>query len=169
MKKAIKEGDGLAVVGIMLYPSKDPSKASSKIGQYLIEQLYGPLQRMERSSTNPVSMQVDVARYIEEITSSKDKAMYFRYLGSLTTPGCFESVTWTVMSHRFDVDATLMSQFRRVIVDGDFGRGNYRAIQKLNGRTVYTNDPKATGSSSMATATSTLLFIAVTFAFFTKW
>jgi carbonic anhydrase len=56
--------------------------------------------------------------------------MTFRYSGSLTTPPCSEGVAWLVMRSRVELSARQIGAFTRAY------RGNYRPIQRLNGRPV---------------------------------
>nr|WBW70111.1 venom protein [Lampona murina] len=69
---------------------------------------------------------------------------YYRYQGSLTTPGCTEGVTWSVIPTPIDVGNSQMEVFRslysttkeKATMDCKLA-GNYRPVQQLNGRTVY--------------------------------
>ena len=69
---------------------------------------------------------------------------FYRYAGSLTTPPCFESVTWTVFHEPLTISERQMSFFRSLL----FGSGkpmvnNFRPVQKLNGRKIsasYTDE-----------------------------
>ncbi|KAJ8306081.1 hypothetical protein KUTeg_016626 [Tegillarca granosa] len=63
---------------------------------------------------------------------------YYRYKGSLTTPPCYESVTWTVFEDTIKISSAQLAKFRMVYQDAgntviDM---NYRPIQPLNGRDV---------------------------------
>ena len=60
---------------------------------------------------------------------------FYRYSGSLTTPGCFESVTWTVFKRPLYISEGQMSFFRSLL-DG-LGQplvNNFRPTQPLNQR-----------------------------------
>lgn len=55
---------------------------------------------------------------------------YFTYSGSLTTPGCFEVVTWLVLKMPVEASSTQIQQMHDIIHD------NYRPVQLLNGREI---------------------------------
>eukprot|EP00668_Euglena_longa_P048299 GGOE01065367.1.p1 GENE.GGOE01065367.1~~GGOE01065367.1.p1 ORF type:complete len:352 (+),score=34.63 GGOE01065367.1:36-1058(+) len=75
---------------------------------------------------------------------------YYAYKGSLTTPGCNEIVTWVVMQGTKPISLATLNKFKSANITPSTTAstyatyGNYRPIQALNSRTVY--------SSSGATA-----------------
>jgi len=67
---------------------------------------------------------------------------FYRYNGSLTTPTCNQIVVWTVMQEPVPISEAQMEAFRELqdahhqdLVD------NYRPVQPLYGREVYTTTP----------------------------
>ncbi|CAH3170119.1 unnamed protein product [Porites lobata] len=66
---------------------------------------------------------------------------YYSYEGSLTTPPCFETVHWIVVKDYLLASTSQLNKFRKR--KGEHGRkpplmsDNYRPIQPLNDRTVY--------------------------------
>ena len=62
------------------------------------------------------------------------------YLGSLTTPPCYETVRWHVMKEMMTVTEEQMEQFRMILRGtnvSDTVAPNYRPVQPLNDRMVY--------------------------------
>lgn len=77
---------------------------------------------------------------------------YFTYSGSLTTPKCFESVTWLVNSKYIKVSSAQLESFRKLrsttktASTPAFISNNYRPTQPLNGRKVeksFKSEPSA--------------------------
>lgn len=68
---------------------------------------------------------------------------YYRYHGSLTSPPCSETVTWSVGINRIFMSKDQMERFRTL-----FGKtglpmvDTFRPIQDLNGRAIYTNSKR---------------------------
>lgn len=63
---------------------------------------------------------------------------FYRYEGSLTTPGCNEVVVWTVFREPVSVSARQLQAFRRLVAaDGTPLQDNFRPTQPLHGRHVY--------------------------------
>ena len=67
---------------------------------------------------------------------------YYRYLGSLTTPPCSETVVWTVMKKALNVTEAQLNRFRQLHdehsnsnISGTIS-DNFRDTQSLDGRTV---------------------------------
>lgn len=68
---------------------------------------------------------------------------YYRYKGSLTTPGCEEVVTWTIFEEQIPISKTQLSAFVDTIYYKPIGTAllkmanNFRPLQPLNSRKVY--------------------------------
>ena len=143
---ALKQPDGLAVLGFWL-----------KMGRYnnnwdtIINQL---------SSVRYVGTAFDYTQQPFALTSllpnKRHLNKFYRYRGSLTTPGCYESVVWTVFNEPIELGETQIENFRTLTslrappsqVRARFGGGgadreadlildNFRPVQHLNYRNVY--------------------------------
>lgn len=80
-------------------------------------------------------LKVPLMQYVERM----DKSFYY-YDGSLTTPPCTESAHFIIMNEIQYLTFADMDQFQRFWGGNRRfanGRGNNRAVQPLNGRTVY--------------------------------
>ncbi|XLT48996.1 hypothetical protein HN873_041600 [Arachis hypogaea] len=66
-----------------------------------------------------------------------DSNLYYRYMGSLTTPPCTENVTWTVLTRIKSVRREQINLFRDAVHDAS--DGNARPIQPTNNRKVQLN------------------------------
>merc|ERR1711971_1230326 len=70
----------------------------------------------------------------------KDTSAFYRYSGSLTTPGCNEVVTWTLLHHPVGVSEFQLAGLRALLDgDGNTMGDNFRAVQPLCGRKVTAN------------------------------
>merc|ERR1711971_390543 len=70
----------------------------------------------------------------------KDTSAFYRYSGSLTTPGCNEVVTWTLLHHPVGVSEFQLAGLRALLDgDGNTMGDNFRAVQPLYGRKVTAN------------------------------
>ncbi len=58
---------------------------------------------------------------------------FYRYNGSLTTPGCNEIVTWFVAKQVLQASQEQLGEFKNILHD------NYRPVQHLNGREISLN------------------------------
>lgn len=69
----------------------------------------------------------------------QNRSCFYRYTGSLTTPGCYESVTWTIFSQTIAISEQQLNIFRSLNQQGNRKIGfNDRPVQDLHGRRVYT-------------------------------
>ena len=68
-----------------------------------------------------------------------DLGSYYSYSGSLTTPPCFETVTWLVMKDVSTVSEAQLQALREIYQsDGSTPITiNYRPVQPINGRAVF--------------------------------
>jgi len=63
---------------------------------------------------------------------------YLAYAGSLTTPGCYESVNWLLAGNPMSISAEQLAELRSAEHSAGHVIGhNYRPTQPLNGRTVH--------------------------------
>ncbi len=114
-----KNADGnLAVVAILL-----------KTGQSseLVETLWKNLPSEKEKETAVPGVQVNAADLLPA-----DKAAYYTFTGSLTTPPCSEGVTWYVLKTPTSISNTEVARFARLYPM------NARPTQPLNGREIRT-------------------------------
>lgn len=130
---AIKGGgrsdDSLAVLGIFFQIEKEDNKA--------LEPLMNALDEIATKDLNTKVIMQSASLASLLPTDTKN---FYRYMGSLTTPGCNQIVVWTVFKEPIGISASQMAKFRQnVKIDNDSGKklvDNYRKVQPLNGREV---------------------------------
>lgn len=126
---AMTEADGLAVLGILVEVQARDNPVLDVIVERLAEIPY-KYDHVGIHSLEPL------------LFIPHDFSQYYTYKGSLTTPGCFESVQWFVFNHTFRVSSAQLDKFRDLF-DGykqDTKKlhlsDNFRPVQPLNGRSV---------------------------------
>ncbi len=77
-------------------------------------------------------------------TSLTDPAQYFRYAGSLTTPGCAPTVTWLVLKDWAELTTEQFESFRSIL-------GNdFRPLQQRNDRVIRATKRRPGDDASLA-------------------
>lgn len=74
---------------------------------------------------------------------------FYRYEGSLTTPPCYESVTWTLFNETIEIAEEQLEDFRKTIFENDESEGgvftdisdDFRPVQCMHRRRVYASHP----------------------------
>lgn len=90
--KAALEKNGVAVLGILFHVSEKPNP--------MIENLLQNAGTVFEVAGRNQTYKDDLL--LEDILP-KNKASYFRYDGSLTTPGCGEAVVWSVFEESIPI------------------------------------------------------------------
>ncbi|XP_062512629.1 carbonic anhydrase 1-like [Corticium candelabrum] len=128
VSRAANESDGLAVVGVFITVGQE----NLEISKLKVNSL-----AYKGNSTSVAAINLN-----QLLPDSHD---YFTYRGSLTTPPCYESVTWLVLKDTISMSSAQMATFRLAQVadynDPDIHamENNYRAVQPLNRRIVNAN------------------------------
>jgi len=126
IKEALAEGayDSLAVLGFFFQVSEEPNPALAKLLPHLDE--------IKKAETETVASTFPISDLL-----TGDMTSFYRYNGSLTTPGCNEIVQWTVVKDPVPVSMDQMNAFRQLqtkesepLVD------NFRPAQQLLDRQV---------------------------------
>lgn len=127
--EAVKYGDGLAVLGVMMEVG-DENDALAPI-------IKGLSDVVVAKTETEIQYDMPLKPFLPANTDS-----FYRYLGSLTTPGCNEVVVWTVFKEPLYLSETQLEEFRTLldskskpIVD------NFRPVQPLNDRTITVYGP----------------------------
>jgi carbonic anhydrase len=90
--KAAQEKNGVAVLGILFHVSEQPNP--------MIENILKNCGNVFEASGNN---QTYSDKLLLQSLLPKNKASYFRYEGSLTTPGCGEAVVWSVFENSIPI------------------------------------------------------------------
>ncbi|XP_032231757.2 carbonic anhydrase isoform X2 [Nematostella vectensis] len=124
---AVDKSDGLAVVGILLKVGTE-SAALKKFMENI-----GSVTKVNTSDEF-----AQPAKLGDLLPSNKD---FYRYQGSLTTPGCQESVTWSVMANPITVSEAQLTILRGLKQKDGVAviQDNFRNTMPLNGRAVKSN------------------------------
>ena len=127
---AMKKADGLAVLGILVELQASDNPVLDVIADRL-ETIRYKGDNLTLDSLQPYSF------------LPHDITQFYTYKGSLTTPGCFESVQWFVFNHTVRISQVQLNKFRLYPFDGKrqdtkkmLLSDNFRPVQPLNGRTV---------------------------------
>ena len=93
----------------------------------------------------------------------EDTTRFYRYNGSLTTPGCNEIVVWTVFKDPIPISKGQLARFRNLAKDHSGMIDNFRPTLPLNGRTVF--DVTTTAGSEAVKLPSLLMLCVYSFLF----
>nr|XP_022902563.1 carbonic anhydrase-like [Onthophagus taurus] len=119
------ESQGIAVLGVFFEISLDDD-----------DDFIPLVEVMDRVEKNP-SQEVALERMISPKSFlPRHTSDYFRYQGSLTTPGCNEGVTWTLFRKPLPISADQYTHFESIWSEEGPLTLNFRKVQPLNGRTV---------------------------------
>jgi len=124
---ALAEGayDSLAVLGIFFQVSDERNPA--------LDMLLPHLAQIKTAETK-----VDATPFpISSFLWMGDMSSFYRYNGSLTTPGCNEIVQWTVVKEPVSVTVDQLEAFRELLTKEEEPLvDNFRPVQKLGERQV---------------------------------
>nr|XP_046163113.1 carbonic anhydrase 4-like isoform X2 [Oncorhynchus gorbuscha] len=112
------------------YPMEESLSANRKY-----DPVVRALQRIMTTGSNTTLVSVSLEQLIPP---QQNLSNYYRYKGSLTTPGCTESVIWTVFEKPIPLSRDQLRVFSDLqFKDGKPMVGTFRPVQPLNGRVVY--------------------------------
>ncbi|RWS28690.1 carbonic anhydrase-like protein 2 [Leptotrombidium deliense] len=127
-KEALKEANGLAVLGVFL--------ESANVQHNELDKITSKLKDIPFKGQQTEIPQICVENFLPESKS------FWTYDGSLTTPPLYESVTWIVFKQPIHVHENQVGDFREMFhttKDCDLPLKvieNYRPVQALCGRSV---------------------------------
>uniref|UniRef100_A0A0B7AKW3 Carbonic anhydrase n=2 Tax=Arion vulgaris TaxID=1028688 RepID=A0A0B7AKW3_9EUPU len=130
LTRAFAQPDGLAVLGFFFEISPEDNPALSSLIEGLV-------------SIRTSGSSIDLSPFSLTSILPTTKTNFYRYSGSLTVPGCFQSVIWTIFKDTIPISESQLAAFRLLEsseedVDGSRLQlvNNYRPVQNLNNRVV---------------------------------
>lgn len=143
LKDAIDKDNGLAVLGVWFEVGKTKNKALSRITDNL--------SKIKYSDSGKISLQPFGLYGL----FPKNLKQFYRYDGSLTTPPCEETVTWSVFHKKSYLTAKQLEAFRSTLSTPSTLKSkskplvnNYRPLQKLNDRVILSSFQDSEGASN---------------------
>ncbi|XP_072536313.1 carbonic anhydrase 14 isoform X2 [Salminus brasiliensis] len=134
MSQAKTQGNGLAVLGVLIEAGSETNHAYAQIFNYLGRIRYA-------------GQRVAIPAFDVQTLLPRDLSRYFRYNGSLTTPPCYQSVLWTVFAEKVKISHYQLLKLETVLYSSRSTaptepipmQDNYRATQPLNHRPVLSS------------------------------
>uniref|UniRef100_A0A914W7R8 Carbonic anhydrase n=1 Tax=Plectus sambesii TaxID=2011161 RepID=A0A914W7R8_9BILA len=123
LNESLYSDDGLAVVGVFFAQGNDGR----------------PLRPLERSLQDSYAFGggAEIHNFLPFEMLPENHQVFYRYNGSLTTPGCNEAVVWTLLAEPVTVTEVQLNRLRKHLsTSGRLLTQNYRPVQPLNGRRV---------------------------------
>jgi len=122
LKKALesKDRDALAVFGVFYQINDAGSDAMREIGETLT---------VAKGQKETKEINVKFRDLLPN-----DLSHFFRYNGSLTTPGCNEQVLWTVFQNKMSITQEVLQKFQEIKGEATL---NFRKPQDKNEREVF--------------------------------
>ncbi|XP_034937782.1 putative carbonic anhydrase 3 [Chelonus insularis] len=124
---ASQSHNGISVVAVLFKLSDDDN-----------EKLYPILKAAEAVSEWVGMSSVEIQRKVIPMQLlPNDRTTFYRYEGSLTTPGCQEAVTWFIMSEKLSISEAQLKVFKSIRTNHGVLKQNYRPTQNIGDRKVY--------------------------------
>lgn len=129
VNQASNHADGFLVLGTMFEVRSDSVPRSRMLDPIIRE-----LNQVTRFNSSSLMMrQLRLRTFVPRDTSS-----YYRYIGSLTTPPCSETVTWILFTKMEGMSLDQLEAFDQLDnKENDILMNTNRHLQPLNDRFVY--------------------------------
>ncbi|KAM6910859.1 carbonic anhydrase 4a [Lycodopsis pacificus] len=142
---ALSDPQGVAVLGFFYERSNSANRK--------YEPIINALQSIKAANGNTSLHSVSLAQLIP---AEQNLTTYYRYKGSLTTPGCTEAVIWTLFENPIPLSMEQLRAFSELkFHSGKQMVGTFRPVQPLNGRQVFRS------GGAVILASSALLLAAI--------
>ncbi|XP_039634434.1 carbonic anhydrase 4a isoform X5 [Perca fluviatilis] len=142
---ALSDPEGVAVLGFFYETSNSANRKYDPITN--------TLRSIKTTNSNTSLPSISLAQLIP---AEQNLTSFYRYNGSLTTPGCNEAVIWTVFENTIPLSVDQLRVFSELqFHDGKPMVGNFRPVQPLNGRQVFRS------GGAVILVSSTLLLAAI--------
>lgn len=126
LNDALASKNGVAVLGILFHVSM---KANENL-ENILNAVHQVADLSGKSATIQKSLRADALL-------PSNSSTFFRYEGSLTTPGCTESVIWTVFTQTISISFEQAEMFKLVKDShGEELTHNFRSLKPLNSRSL---------------------------------
>ncbi|XP_058710525.1 carbonic anhydrase 4 [Poecile atricapillus] len=125
--EAKKTPDGIAVLAFFVKADKENKNYTT-----LLNELENIKYKGQEAKVDPLPLS-------SLLPPEEDLGRYYRYEGSLTSPDCYEGVTWTIFEKPVELSLSQLSQFTALHFDGKNSTPmmeNFRPVQPLNERKV---------------------------------
>ncbi|KAK7163912.1 hypothetical protein R3I94_002582 [Phoxinus phoxinus] len=127
LEDALNDPSGVAVLGFFY---EESSSSNKKYDLFTTA-----LRNVQNTNGNTTLRKISLNQLI---LSEGNMTNYYRYDGSLTTPGCTEAVVWTVFENPIPLDREQLRAFSALkFHDGKPMVETFRPVQPRNGRVVY--------------------------------
>ncbi|XP_075036684.1 carbonic anhydrase 15-like [Mixophyes fleayi] len=143
---AKKDRTGIAVLGFFIDIMDSANTSQLSVISNLLNQVSTPGTMLVLNSTFS----------LDSLLGDVNRIMYYRYLGSLTTPTCDEAVVWTVFKNPIYVPSYVVKSFSSALNTSVSGvsttmMNNFRPPQSLNGRQVQASFKSSLSANSTST------------------
>ncbi|XP_053205085.1 carbonic anhydrase-related protein 10-like isoform X2 [Panonychus citri] len=130
-EEASLRAHGVVAVSVLLQISHDPKQANNQLKR---------ITHALKNITTKGSFQKIESLSISEIMPEAMRRQYLTYDGSLTIPGCYETVQWIILNKPIYMTSHLFHSLRiSSSTEPSHGGDNFRPIQRLNSRPIRTN------------------------------
>ncbi|KAM6451785.1 carbonic anhydrase 4-like [Liasis olivaceus] len=138
MSDAVKDPKGIAVLAFFVEGSEKAQNKTADAWESFAKNL-------KKVSKKGEDEDLDSSVSLLDLMGSTDLARYYRYPGSLTTPGCDEAVVWTIFAEPIQVPPKVVKKFSLELSSTDSSKGpqlknNFRPVQKIGDRKVEASD-----------------------------
>ncbi|XP_032092167.1 carbonic anhydrase 4-like [Thamnophis elegans] len=158
---AVKDPKGIAVLAFFIEESEEAKSKTVEAWEWFAKNLKNISKKGEVGS-------LDRSFSLLDLMGSNDGfTRYYRYPGSLTTPGCDEAVIWTVFADPILLPPKVVRKFASGLSSTDSSKGpwlinNFRPLQKIGDRKVEaSNALKSAATIFVSPPTVFILFLSI--------
>ncbi|NWS96851.1 CAH4 anhydrase, partial [Mionectes macconnelli] len=151
VEEAKKHADGVAVLAFFIKVDEENKNYATLLNE------------LENIQYKGLSAPIDPLPLSSLLPPKEELGRYYRYVGSLTTPDCFEGVIWTIFEKPIELSLLQLSQFAALHFDGKNSTPmieNFRPVQPLRERKV------SWSSASAVLPPAKLLLLLLTLTYF---